>query len=103
MKQIPKDKFVKLIRIANNDPVDVYDLEVEQDHEFYANGFLVHNCLGNYHPHGDKACYDAIVNAAINQNIAMVHGEGNFGTMTEGPAAMRYCFTEDAKVMVIEG
>ena len=290
MKQIPKDKFVKLTSITKNNPVDVYDLEVEQDHEFYANGFLVHNCLGNYHPHGDKAClrgdtivpilcgapttiknlvdsgagpknvlaynpvdkkfvvttahswratklvlelvkvhlssgehitctadheiltnfgwceaanlnvgdscvggtiryqdikmndgksfhienfpksfdtgisyknsvinkgtawyennvvfveqifldepeyvydftsssqenmivftsdglktknfcvvhncYDAIVNAAVNQNIAMVHGEGNFGTMTEGPAAMRYCFTEDAKVMVMAG
>ena len=46
--------------------------------------------LGNYHPHGDKACYDAIVNAVTNVPIPMVYGEGNWGTMTENAAAMRY-------------
>lgn len=46
--------------------------------------------LGNYHPHGDKACYDAIVNAVSNVPIPMIYGEGNWGTMTEGAAAMRY-------------
>lgn len=35
---------------------DVYDIEVEQRHRFYANGLLSHNCIGSYHPHGD--CLD---------------------------------------------
>jgi hypothetical protein len=29
-------------------PVPVYDLTVEDDHEFYANGILVHNCMSNW-------------------------------------------------------
>lgn len=46
--------------------------------------------LGNYHPHGDKACYDAMVTAAANVPIPMIFGDGNWGTMTENAAAMRY-------------
>lgn len=46
--------------------------------------------LGNYHPHGDKACFDAMVNAVTNHCIPLLDGEGNWGTMTENAAAMRY-------------
>lgn len=46
--------------------------------------------LGNYHPHGDSACYEAMVTAASKVPIRMIDGEGNWGTMTEGAAAMRY-------------
>ncbi len=38
---------------ANDDPVPVYDLEVEDAHEFYANGVLVHNSTQ------DGGCYTA--------------------------------------------
>jgi DNA gyrase subunit A len=50
---------------------------------------VVGETLGNYHPHGDKACYDAIVTMA-NSAIALIDGEGNWGSMTDNPAAMRY-------------
>ena len=46
--------------------------------------------LGNYHPHGDSACYDAMVTAARRVPIHMIDGDGNWGTMTENAAAMRY-------------
>ncbi len=50
---------------------------------------VVGETLGNYHPHGDLACYGAIVTCAKSP-LRMVDGEGNWGTMTDGEAAMRY-------------
>jgi DNA gyrase/topoisomerase IV subunit A len=50
---------------------------------------VVGETLGNYHPHGDDACYNAIVTCAKTP-MRMVDGEGNWGTMLDGPAAMRY-------------
>jgi DNA gyrase/topoisomerase IV subunit A len=50
---------------------------------------IVGTVLGNYHPHGDTACYDAIVNSA-NSPMPLIEGFGNFGTMTDPAAAYRY-------------
>lgn len=50
---------------------------------------VVGDTLGNYHPHGDQACYGAIVTAA-NSPVALVDGEGNWGTMNDPAAAYRY-------------
>lgn len=49
--------------------------------------------IGNYHPHGDQAPYDAMVRLA--QDFAMryplVDGQGNFGSIDgDPPAAFRY-------------
>ena len=49
--------------------------------------------MGNYHPHGDAAIYDAM--ARLAQDFAMryplVHGQGNFGNIDgDNPAAARY-------------
>src|SRR3989338_5350102 len=54
---------------------------------------VVGDVLGKYHPHGDAACYDAMVRLA--QDFAMryplVFGQGNFGSIDgDSPAAMRY-------------
>ncbi|HEY4480394.1 MAG TPA: DNA gyrase subunit A [Candidatus Paceibacterota bacterium] len=54
---------------------------------------VVGEVLGNYHPHGDTAAYDAMVKMA--QDFAMryplVIGQGNFGSIDgDNPAAMRY-------------
>jgi DNA gyrase subunit A len=48
---------------------------------------------GNYHPHGDIACYDALVRLAQNwvMRVPLVHGQGNFGSVDgDAPAAYRY-------------
>jgi topoisomerase IV subunit A len=49
--------------------------------------------MGNYHPHGDQAIYDAL--ARLAQDFAMryplVDGQGNFGNIDgDNPAAARY-------------
>ncbi len=49
--------------------------------------------MGNYHPHGDGAIYDALVRMAQDwvMRERMVDGHGNFGSMDgDPPAAMRY-------------
>lgn len=49
--------------------------------------------LGNYHPHGELAVYDAMVRMAQWWSLRMplVNGQGNFGSMDgDSPAASRY-------------
>ncbi len=70
-----------------------YDIQVEGDHEFIANGVLVHNCMGNYHPHGDAAIYATMVRLAQDFSLRylLVDGQGNFGSIdADPPAAQRY-------------
>src|SRR4051795_7648689 len=50
--------------------------------------------LGKYHPHGDSACYEAMVLMAqpFSYRYPLINGQGNFGS-TDDPksfAAMRY-------------
>ncbi|MGB1234332.1 MAG: DNA topoisomerase IV subunit A [Planktomarina sp.] len=49
--------------------------------------------MGNYHPHGDSAIYDAMARLAQDFNVRypLVDGQGNFGNIDgDNPAAARY-------------
>jgi DNA gyrase subunit A len=48
--------------------------------------------MGKYHPHGDSAIYDALVRMAqpFSLRHPLVDGQGNFGSLDDGPAAARY-------------
>ncbi|MBE3640642.1 DNA topoisomerase IV subunit A [Mangrovicoccus algicola] len=49
--------------------------------------------MGNYHPHGDAAIYDALARLAQDFNVRypLVDGQGNFGNIDgDNPAASRY-------------
>ncbi|MDR0810303.1 MAG: DNA topoisomerase IV subunit A, partial [Gemmobacter sp.] len=49
--------------------------------------------MGNYHPHGDAAIYDAMARLAQDFNVRypLVDGQGNFGNIDgDSPAASRY-------------
>ncbi len=49
--------------------------------------------MGNYHPHGDAAIYDAMARLAQDFNVRypLVDGQGNFGSIDgDNPAASRY-------------
>ncbi|WP_415234691.1 DNA topoisomerase IV subunit A [Pseudorhodobacter sp.] len=49
--------------------------------------------MGNYHPHGDMAIYDAMARLAqdFNMRYPLVDGQGNFGNIDgDNPAASRY-------------
>ena len=54
---------------------------------------IVGDVIGNYHPHGDVAAYDALVRMAQDwvMRVPLVHGQGNFGSVDgDPPAADRY-------------
>jgi DNA gyrase subunit A len=54
---------------------------------------IVGDVMGNYHPHGDAAIYDALVRLAQDFSLRypLVNGHGNFGSIdNDPPAAMRY-------------
>ena len=49
--------------------------------------------MGDFHPHGDAAIYDAMARLAQDFNVRypLVHGQGNFGNIDgDNPAASRY-------------
>ncbi len=71
----------------------MHELGLTSAAKFRKSATVVGDVLGKYHPHGDVACYDALVRLA--QDFAMryplVLGQGNFGSIDGDPAAaMRY-------------
>ena len=64
---------------------------------------VVGEVLGNYHPHGDSAAYEAMVKMAqdFSMRYPLVIGQGNFGSVDgDSAAAMRYT---EAKMSKISG
>jgi topoisomerase-4 subunit A len=62
---------------------------------------VVGDVLGNYHPHGDTAAYDALVRMAQDFSLRypLIDGQGNFGSRDgDGAAAMRYTEARLAKI-----
>ena len=54
---------------------------------------VVGDVMGNFHPHGDAAIYDALVRLGqdFTMRYPLVDGQGNFGSIdNDPPAAMRY-------------
>ncbi|MEC9431747.1 MAG: DNA gyrase subunit A [Pseudomonadota bacterium] len=61
----------------------------------------VGDVMGQYHPHGDSAIYDALVRMAqdFSMRLPLLDGQGNFGSMDgDAPAAMRYTEVRMEKV-----
>lgn len=62
---------------------------------------IVGDVMGNYHPHGDSAIYDALARMTQDwsMRVPLVDGQGNFGSMDpDPPASMRYTEAKLAKV-----
>src|SRR3984893_6898129 len=71
----------------------MYDQGFRPDRGFFKCSRVVGEVMGNYHPHGDSAIYDALVRMAQTWSMRMplVSGQGNFGSPgNDPPAAMRY-------------
>ena len=68
------------------------DLHLAPDAKPKKSARVVGDVMGRYHPHGDVAIYDAMVRLAqpFVMRSPLVDGQGNFGTLDDGPAAMRY-------------
>ncbi|MEW6139956.1 MAG: DNA gyrase subunit A [Thermodesulfobacteriota bacterium] len=61
----------------------------------------VGDVIGQYHPHGDAAVYDALVRMAqpFSMRHTFIDGQGNFGSVDgDAPAAMRYTEVRMARI-----
>lgn len=79
----------------------MHELGLTASAKFRKSATVVGDVLGKYHPHGDVACYDALVRLA--QDFAMryplVLGQGNFGSIDgDAAAAMRYTESKMSKL-----
>lgn len=75
-----------LYAMANN-------LSLLPDRTHRKSAAVVGEVLARFHPHGDAACYDAMVRMAqdFNFRYPLVDGQGNFGSLDgDSPAAYRY-------------
>jgi len=70
------------------------------DKKYVKSARIVGDVMGQYHPHGDSAIYDALVRMAqdFSLRLMLVDGQGNFGSIDgDPPAAMRYTESRLAK------
>ena len=71
----------------------MYDLGLKPEGNYKKSARTVGEVIGKYHPHGDSACYEAMVLMAQNfsYRYTLVDGQGNWGFVDEPrAAAMRY-------------
>ncbi|OHD97715.1 MAG: DNA gyrase subunit A [Sulfurimonas sp. RIFCSPHIGHO2_12_FULL_36_9] len=68
-------------------------LSLSHGSKFKKSARIVGDVIGQYHPHGDTAVYDALVRMAqhFSMRMELVDGQGNFGSVDgDSAAAMRY-------------
>jgi len=71
----------------------MYDGGYRPDRSFFKCARVVGDVMGQYHPHGDTALYDALVRMAQpwSMRYPLIDSQGNFGSPgNDPPAAMRY-------------
>ncbi|AWD22450.1 DNA topoisomerase IV subunit A [Fuscovulum blasticum] len=69
------------------------ELRLTASSAFRKSAKIAGDVMGNYHPHGDAAIYDAMARLAQDFNVRypLVDGQGNFGNIDgDSPAASRY-------------
>ncbi|EEW24881.1 DNA topoisomerase IV subunit A [Rhodobacter ferrooxidans] len=69
------------------------ELKLSPTSAFRKSAKISGDVMGNYHPHGDAAIYDAMARLAQDFNVRypLVDGQGNFGNIDgDNPAASRY-------------
>src|SRR3989442_8617669 len=81
-------------------------LRLDPGAAFKKSAKIVGDVMGNFHPHGDQAIYDALVRLAqdFTQRYPLIDGQGNFGNIDgDNPAAHRYTearMTEVARLLL---
>jgi topoisomerase IV subunit A len=81
-------------------------LRLDPGATFKKSAKIVGDVMGNFHPHGDQAIYDALVRLAQDfaSRYPLIDGQGNFGNVDgDNPAAYRYTearLTEVARLLL---
>ncbi len=73
----------------------MHDLSLAPEKAHRKSATVIGEVLGSYHPHGDSACYEALVRMAQDFSLRypLIDGQGNFGSL-DGDAAAAYRYTE---------
>lgn len=71
------------------------NLGLRPSHSYKKSAAVVGEVLARFHPHGDTACYEAMVRMAQDFSLRypLVDGQGNFGSL-DGDSAAAYRYTE---------
>jgi topoisomerase IV subunit A len=83
-------------------------LRLDPGATFKKSAKIVGDVMGNFHPHGDQAIYDALVRLAqdFSSRYPLVDGQGNFGNI-DGDNAAAYRYTEarltDVAQLLLDG
>lgn len=65
-----------------------HELGLRHNAKMMKSARVVGDTLGKYHPHGDLACYGAMINLTQNWSQApLIQGSGNWGSLTDASAA----------------
>ncbi|HZU10956.1 MAG TPA: DNA gyrase subunit A, partial [Pseudacidobacterium sp.] len=81
----------------------MHEMGLQHNKKYTKCAKVVGQAMGQYHPHGDSAIYDALVRLAqpFSMRYPLVDGQGNFGSVDgDPPAAMRYT---ECRMMRIAG
>ncbi|TNH22981.1 DNA gyrase subunit A [Micromonospora orduensis] len=84
----------------------MFDSGYRPDRGYVKCSRVVGDVMGQFHPHGDSAIYDALVRMAQPWSLRypLVDGNGNFGSPGNDPAAaMRYCLSGDVRIRTAAG
>jgi len=87
----------------------MYDRGLRPDRQRAKSAQVVGHVMGNFHPHGDQAIYDALARMAQDFSLRhpLVDGKGNFGSPdpNDRPGAMRYteCRLAPIAMQMLEG
>src|SRR5919199_4216325 len=84
---------------------DMFDQGFRPDRAMVKCARVTGHVMGQYHPHGNQAIYDALVRMAqpFSLRHPLIDFHGNYGSPEFEPAAERYCVTGDTLVRTPEG
>ena len=84
----------------------MHDMGLRPDRSHVKCARVVGQVMGQLHPHGDTAIYDALVRLGQDWSMRLptIDGHGNFGSLDAGPAAYRYteCRLSPAALAMVE-
>jgi DNA gyrase subunit A len=85
----------------------MYDAGMRPGSPFRKSARVVGDVMGWFHPHGNEAIYDALVRMGqvFATRYGLIEPQGNFGTVDDPPAAMRYteCRLDHLAMHLLEG
>lgn len=83
----------------------MHELNLYPDKPYKKSARIVGDAMGKYHPHGDSSIYGALVTSAqvFREQLPLIDGYGNFGSVDDSAAAMRYCVTGDTLINTNKG